>query len=810
MTPAAPGSTPNRLALARSPYLLQHARNPVDWYPWGDEAFEKARREEKPIFLSIGYSTCHWCHVMEHESFVDEDVARFLNERFVALKVDREERPDVDDVYMTVTQVLSGHGGWPMSVFLTPEKKPFFAGTYFPRRGRQGMPGFLDLLQEIDRLWRTRRDDVLSSAERISEAAAQASLVGPIPPERAHAGELPGPDVLAHRVARELGARFDPEHGGFGHAPKFPPHQALRLLVEERETLGPDAFGMATTTLEAMAAGGIRDHLGGGFARYSTDEHWLVPHFEKMLYDNAMLARVYAVGHEAVPDRGYGEVARSTLDFVLREMTSAEGAFFSALDADSEGEEGKFYVWKPAEVEASLGKEDADLFGEVYGVSAGGNFEHGTSILHLRRPATAVAREFKLAPAVLEARLAGLRERLFRARAARVRPGLDDKVLVSWNGLAIGAFATAGRVLGEPRYVEAARRAASFILERLRRPDGRLAASYRGEPAPVPAFLDDAAFLADGLLDLAEAEATAGDEEAAARWLGAAREQVDRLTADFLDRERGGFFATSAAHETLLFRAKEGFDGALPGGNGVAARALVRLAAATGEIALAQRARETFEAFKGSLVGHPGGAVTLVHAYLRWGYLTGNAARPSETRAAAGAGGGGGGGGTGAGDEPLRVQAGPVAVEASMPYRIAAGQAAELRLLLRLAPGVHVYASDPGSRGSGRRRRPSRSRPTCRWRSARRPGRRASSRPPGSRRSPSACIAGPPWSASPSRRGRGPSPGRARCGRAFASSRATTAPVRRRRRRSWRSRARSPEPVLECSADPWLSPPSSA
>jgi uncharacterized protein YyaL (SSP411 family) len=568
----------NRLVEATSPYLLQHAHNPVDWYPWGEEALERARREEKPIFLSIGYAACHWCHVMERESFETEAVARVMNEHFVNIKVDREERPDLDDIYMMAVQMMTGQGGWPMSVFLTPDLKPFYTGTYFPPTDRHGRPGFTSLLTQLAQAWRERRADVEQVAERAAGAIREyASLQTE--------GAPWGPELIPHAVDAII-ERFDPVHGGFGSAPKFPPSMALALILRELARLpaGPRSEQLrrvVTLTLDKMAQGGLYDQVGGGFHRYSTDHVWLVPHFEKMLYDNALLVPVYLDAYRLTGDRAYARVARETLDFTLRELTHPEGGFYSTLDADSEGEEGKFYVWTPAEVDQALGAEDARLFDRIYDITPGGNFE-GKSIPHLERRTQTWARELGEEPEALEARLAEMRARLLAARAARVRPGLDDKILTSWNGLMIRAMAHAAAVVDEPRYREAAERAASFVLTHLQR-DGRLLRSWRDGRAPLGGFHDDYAFLIVGLLELHAATGDAG-------WLTEARRMTERMNALFWDETQGGYFFTPHDGEALIARLKSPEDGAIPSGNSMAALALVRLARITEDADLLRRA----------------------------------------------------------------------------------------------------------------------------------------------------------------------------------------------------------------------------
>jgi uncharacterized protein YyaL (SSP411 family) len=570
---------PNKLADSTSPYLLQHAENPVHWEPWGPEPLARAVREEKPIFLSIGYSACHWCHVMAHESFEDDAIAAVLNESFVNIKVDREERPDLDSVYMTAVQVLTGRGGWPMSVFLTPELEPFFAGTYWPPEPRMGMPGFPQVLAAVIDAWSNRREAVVKQAGELTAAVRGHSLA---PAE----GGMPTADLL-DAAAASLARMHDPTHGGFGGAPKFPHPMDLRLLLRTFARTGRARdLEMVTLTLMRMAAGGIHDQLGGGFARYSVDERWLVPHFEKMLYDNALLAVVYLEAFLVTGREAFAAVTKSTLDYLLRDMLDPAGGIRAAEDADSEGEEGKFYVWSPAEIAAVLGGE-AELFCAVYDVTPAGNFE-GHSILNLPQPIADVARRRGLEPAALEGRLAAGRAKLLAARGGRVRPGIDDKLLVSWNGLAIDALARAGAALGERRYVEAAARAAEFLLGRCRDDAGRLAHQWRQGRASGLAFADDLACLTEGLVSLYEATF---DE----RWIGAACTLADRLL-EFVAAETGAFFQTSPDHERLLVRRPDLLDNATPSSTGIAATALARLAAFTGRSAYRQAAERAVAA----------------------------------------------------------------------------------------------------------------------------------------------------------------------------------------------------------------------
>jgi len=570
----------NRLALESSPYLLQHAHNPVDWRPWGDEAFALARTSGRPVFLSVGYSTCHWCHVMEEESFEDLEIAAFLNHHFVCVKLDREERPDVDAVYMAAVQALSGGGGWPMSLWLNGDREPFFGGTYFPPRdGDRGAPvGFLSALRQIDALWRT---DPL----RISKAAG--ALAGAVRVALSRAGEssaeLPGLSAV-NAAVRHCVQRYDDQHGGLSGAPKFPSSLPVRLLLRHHLRTGDQAsLHMAVHTLERMAAGGIHDQLAGGFHRYSTDSRWLVPHFEKMLYDNALLAVAYAEAFQATGRPDFARVVRSTLDWMLREMALPGGGLASATDADSEGEEGRFFAWTAREIEERLGSEAA-RFSAFHGVTAEGNFE-GRSVLHVPRPDEAEWQA--LAPA---------RQALRRAREERPHPLRDDKVLAAWNGLALSALALGGRVLAEPRYLEAAQGTAGFLLSALR-PEGRLRRSWNAGRLGPPAFLEDHAFLCRGLLDLHEATLEL-------RWLTEAAGLAEELERRFAD-PAGGWFATPDDGEQLLARHRPTHDGAEPSGASVAALGALRLGALTGEDRWRQVADGALRAYGAALEQHP-------------------------------------------------------------------------------------------------------------------------------------------------------------------------------------------------------------
>ncbi len=579
----------NRLVLESSPYLLQHAHNPVDWYPWGDEAFAAARRLARPVLLSVGYSTCHWCHVMEEESFDDEEIARYINENYVIIKVDREERPDVDAIYMKAVLILTGSGGWPMTVWLTPDRKPFFAGTYFPARDgdRGARVGFLTLLRKLKEAYTARAGEVIETSSRLAEAIRQNLAPDP--------GRNGVPDArVLEAAASYYRSRYDSAHGGLAGAPKFPSSLPVRFLLRyHRRTRDAETLRMATQTLEKMAAGGMYDHVGGGFHRYSTDARWLVPHFEKMLYDNALLTMAYLEGYQVTQNEHFAQVAREILRYVERELTASEGAYYSATDADSlapggRREEGWFFTWTPDEIRTVLGRERARLVEAYYGVTAGGNFE-GRNILHVRGSLGELARELGLPAQKVGAAVDESREALYAARAERPHPFRDEKILAAWNGLMIGAHARAALVLGDERYARRAARAAEFVLTRMRR-DGRLLRSYKDGQARHNAYLDDHAFLVAGLLDLYEA---AGDQ----RWLREALALDAMLEELFEDKQRGGYFMTSGDHEELLAREKPAHDGAEPSGNSVQALNLLRLHELTTEDRYRQRAERTLEAF---------------------------------------------------------------------------------------------------------------------------------------------------------------------------------------------------------------------
>ena len=579
---------PNRLANEQSPYLLQHKDNPVDWYPWGEEAFERARSEDKPIFLSIGYSTCHWCHVMEHESFENTAIADVLNRDFVPIKVDREERPDVDDVYMQAVQMMTGQGGWPLSLFLTPEARPFYGGTYYPPRSRWGRPGFAELLGAISSAWTSRRDELESSA---------AEMLGHLESE-AHARTAPNeiPAGVLDAVVPVFARQFDAENGGFGAAPKFPPSMRLELLIRRWVRTGDlAAREMVEKTLTKMASGGMYDQIGGGFHRYSVDATWTVPHFEKMLYDNAMLARVYALAHRAFGRAEDARIVRETLDYLLREMTPDDGGFLAAQDADSEGEEGTFYVWTPASVEEAVGAE-APLVCARFGVTPQGNFENGTTVLTLAKSISELAAELGRSEEEIDAVLRDAREKMYAARSRRVPPGTDDKQLTDWTGLAISAFAIAGRILREPRYVDAAGAAAERVLRQCVRDGGLLHRARRGNAA-IDAFATDYAFVVEGLLDLYEATFES-------RYLAEALRLQKVLDERFAD-PRGGYYLSAERQAALIVRPRETFDGATPSSNSVSASNLLRIAALTGDEAARGRADAIFSAFAGLLPQAP-------------------------------------------------------------------------------------------------------------------------------------------------------------------------------------------------------------
>ncbi|MGB6873651.1 MAG: thioredoxin domain-containing protein [Dehalococcoidia bacterium] len=597
---------PNHLINETSPYLRQHVHNPVDWYPWGPEAFERAQRENKPIFLSIGYSTCHWCHVMAHESFEHPEVARLMNETFVSIKVDREERPDIDNVYMSACQVMTGSGGWPLSIIMTPDKKPFFAATYIPREGRFGLIGMMELIPHIRELWATRRGEALSLSNEIATVLQQTSQ------------DTPGEELneaTLELTYEQLAKRFDGQHAGFSSAPKFPtPHNLLFLLRYWKRSGNKRALEMVEETLQAMRRGGIYDHVGFGFHRYSTDSQWLVPHFEKMLYDQAMLAMAYTEAYQTTGKEDYGKTAREIFTYVLRDMTATEGGFGSAEDADSEGEEGKFYLWTREEVRKALGKEEADFVAKVFNIEKDGNFaeqatgrRNGVNILHLRKTLGELASDLNLSQQDLQAHLEVIRQKLFAYREKRVHPMKDDKILTDWNGLMIAALAKGAQAFDEPEYAEAACRAADFILGNMRKPDGRLLHRYRDGQAGVEANLDDYAFLVWGLIELYEAIFDA-------RHLEVALELTSDMVRHFWDEGGGGLYLTPDDGESLFVRKKEIYDGAIPSGNSVAMLNLLRLGRMTATSDLEEKAARIGSAFSGSVKQSPSAHTQLMVA----------------------------------------------------------------------------------------------------------------------------------------------------------------------------------------------------
>ncbi len=588
MSDAEPTRT-NRLAAESSPYLLLHAGNPVDWYPWGEEAFARARDEDKPIFLSIGYSTCYWCHVMERESFSHAEIARQLNDAFVCVKLDREERPDLDEIYMTATQLLTQSGGWPNSLFLTPEGKPFFAGTYFPPEDRHGRPGFPRLLTGIREAWALRRAEVVEQAETLAEAIRQQAAGGGEP--------RPLDPALVDTLEETLARRFDRAHGGFGRAPNFPSPANHFYLLDRARSGRSEARDMLVVTLDRMARGGIHDQLGGGFHRYSTDAEWLVPHFEKMLYDNAALARLYAEADALAPEAGFARVARAALDFVLREMTGPEGGFLSAIDAQTQGHEGAYYTWTAAELKAALEPEAHAWLASLYGFGGRPNFEADRYVLHLPQPVEDETLR----------RAEAARATLLAARSKRERPLIDDKLLADWNGLMIGAMAVASVRLGEPRYRAAAERAASFVLDRLRdEPTDERRHVFRLGRAKVPALLDDYAFLIDGLLQLHSATQEP-------RWLDGAKQLQEEQDRRLWDSAAGGYF-NAGEDPRLLVRSKAAHDGAVASANGVAALNLIALSERTREASYRERAERSLRAFSSVVAEHPIAHVTLLRA----------------------------------------------------------------------------------------------------------------------------------------------------------------------------------------------------
>jgi uncharacterized protein YyaL (SSP411 family) len=566
---------PNRLINETSPYLLQHANNPVDWYPWGEEALERARAEDRPILLSVGYSACHWCHVMERESFEDPQIAQLMNDNFICIKVDREERPDIDSIYMTAVQAMTGSGGWPMTVFLTPDGKPFYGGTYFPPEDRGGMPAFPRVLMSISNAYQQRRGDVVQTTEQLVQRMRQVSGAS------GHSID-PLTDDVMYQAFRGIAGDFDPRNGGVGLQPKFPQPMTWEFLLRYHvRSDNADSLDMVELTLEKMALGGIYDQVGGGFHRYSTDNFWLVPHFEKMLYDNALLVKLYLHAYQVTGKALYRRVIEETLDYVLREMADPQGGFYSAQDADSEGVEGKFFIWLPQEIISVLGKEDGEIFNRYYGVTPQGNFE-GRNILHVVADTAAFASSVGMSDEEFDAFLQRTKSKLLEARDQRVHPGRDDKILTSWNGLMLRAFAEAAAVLNRPDYAQAAERNADFLVSNLMQ-DGRLLRTYKDGQARLKGYLEDYAFLIDGLITLHEVSF-------GQRWLRHATELGEAMVDLFWDEASGQSYDTGRDHETLVVRPRDFTDNVIPSGSSMAADVLLRLAVITGNAEYRRRA----------------------------------------------------------------------------------------------------------------------------------------------------------------------------------------------------------------------------
>ena len=609
----------NHLIDETSPYLLQHAHNPVNWRPWGPEALRLAKEQNKPIFLSIGYAACHWCHVMEHESFEDEEIARFLNEHFISIKVDREERPDLDAIYMNATILFTqGQGGWPMSVWLTPDGKPFYAGTYFPPQDSYGRPGFQSVLDRVEQVWREKAAEVSDDAGKVTEILRNLHI-----PAKEDILSRQAVSEAAHQMVRA----FDLRNGGMGSGNnKFPPSMSMELLLREYSKGGdPPLLAAVQVTLEKMELGGIYDHLGGGIHRYSTDPEWLVPHFEKMLYDQALVSSVYLDGYQVTRRTDFREAARGIFDYVIRSLQSEEGGFYSTEDADSEGLEGKFYIWTVEEVEEALGEEEAQLFCAYYDVTQRGNWDHPgdahvpggpKNILRILRPGEAVAGEFQVSPEELQRRLRAARAKLFEVREKRVRPLLDDKILAAWNGLMIASLAKGFAVFqaeqspGAPRYLDAAARAAGFVLRKMRK-EGRLLRSYRNGQARLMAYIDDYAFLIEGLIGLYEGTGSLA-------WLDEAERLMDAAIQYYWDEREGGFFFTAADHERLIVRDKLSADSAIPSGNSVMVTNLLRLHLLLGRADLRDKAGVILSLFSGGVVRSPFGHERLLCALEAW------------------------------------------------------------------------------------------------------------------------------------------------------------------------------------------------
>ncbi|MEX2670540.1 MAG: DUF255 domain-containing protein [Phycisphaeraceae bacterium] len=667
---------PNRLIESTSPYLLQHAYNPVDWHEWNADTLAEAKRHDKPIFLSVGYSTCHWCHVMEHESFERDDVAALLNDLFIPIKVDREERPDIDEQYMLATQLSTRRGGWPNSVVLTPDGRPWFAGTYFPR------PQFMQMLIQLGQAWRERRDEVEQQADRFAQAIREAGAAS-------HATTAQPLSLAAlHRGVSYFESAYDERNGGFGGAPKFPPHGALAMLLQQQR-MQPDDKRLAIInhTLDAIERGGIHDHVGGGFHRYATDSRWFLPHFEKMLYDNAQLMQAYTQAFTITNEPRYRQVVARVFAWLKREMIDQQSGIYSALDADSEGEEGKYYVWTIAELADVLGPDDAEIFAAVYGTTEQGNYmdeatreRTGANVLYLPESIEAAAQTLNVDATELNDRLTAMREKLLHRREQRIRPHLDDKVLSGWNGLMFGALAQAGRTFNEPAYIEAAKAAADFVLGHMRT-DGRLHRSWRNGKTTGVGYLDDYAYVASGLLDIYKA-----NEDP--HYLQAARALIVTMIEDFHDPAAGGFYFTSGSHESLLLRAKElGGGGNMPSGNGVAASAMIRLAINTGEKRYAELAADTLNAFAGMMWSNPHGSESLLVALGEYVQAAEHHQLPPLVQELQS-------------DADVALRRGPLRVEAYLSHdTVTPGQQLHAAIRLTLDDGLHVYANPTGSSG---------------------------------------------------------------------------------------------------------------
>lgn len=592
----------NRLINETSPYLLQHAHNPVDWYPWGQEAFERAKKEDKPVFLSIGYSTCHWCHVMERESFENEQIAGIMNQYFICIKVDREHRPDVDGIYMNAVQMMTGSGGWPLSVFLTPEGKPFYGGTYFPPKDIYGRPGFERVMLSIAEAWKNKRQELVDSSDKISEVLA--NLTGPTEKETLSADMLQaGFDYFR--------ATFDVANGGFGPAPKFPQPTNLSMLLSYwHRTNDTQALQMVEKTLDVMAKGGIYDHIGGGFHRYATDGRWLVPHFEKMLYDQALVSKVYLQAYQATGNKKYAATAREIFDYVLRDMTDPKGGFYSAEDADSEGKEGVFYVWDPKQINSILDKDEAEIFAAYYGITENGNFEDNKTILNIEMSMAQLEEKFQKDHTAIMNILSNARSKIFNERAKRIRPHRDDKIITAWNGLMISSMAYGGAVLQEEKYIRAAERAGKFILNTLHK-KSRLMRYYRQGRAVELAFLDDYAFTITGLLDLYGASFET-------KWLIDAKILAEEMLKLYADNEQGGFFLTGKDSEKLIARIKPSTDGVIPSGNSAAALALLKLGKLTMNQHFTEQGGKVLESFSRQLKQSSGYSSEMLTALNFW------------------------------------------------------------------------------------------------------------------------------------------------------------------------------------------------